>query len=183
MEGKLILSWGVILCISITVAPVHGHYYSSPRSAPKEKITNLHFFLHDRISGNNPTAVLVANAPNETNPFAFGSLYAVDDPLTVGPDPESEVIGNAQGVYVSLGQDTSSLVVYLDFGFTSGEFNGSSISMFSRNPLLVTERELAVVGGREKLKMARGFAQLRTHSFDISSGNAIVEYHVTLFHH
>ncbi|KAL9339667.1 hypothetical protein Peur_068682 [Populus x canadensis] len=51
-----------------------------------------------------------------------------------------------KGPYVSSSQHIPSLVAYFDFGFTAGEFNGSSISVFSRNPISNTERELAVVG-------------------------------------
>ena len=70
----------------------------------------------------------------------------------------------------------------MDFGFTQGEFNGSSISVFSRNPITETERELAVVGGRGKFRMAKGFAHLKTYFVNFMSGDAIVEYNVTVIH-
>ncbi|KAE8725570.1 Dirigent protein 4 [Hibiscus syriacus] len=112
----------------------------------------------------------------------FGTVLAVDDPLTVGPDITSEVIGNAQGLSVLASQHALSLVVYLDFGFTRGEFNGSSFSVFSRNTITVANRELTVVGGRGKFRLAKGFAELKTYSRS-EGGNAVVEYNVTLFHH
>ncbi|KAM0946934.1 putative dirigent protein [Dioscorea sansibarensis] len=153
----------------------------------KEKVTNLHFYLHDIISGSNPTAVLVAK-PNNTNigsgnPTPFGSVFAIDDPLTDGPELSSNVIGNAQGIYVSSGHDKLTLVLAVDFGFTSGEFNGSSISVFSRNPVLETDRELAIVGGRGKFRLARGFAKLHTYSLNGANGDAIIEYNVTVLHY
>ncbi|MBA0666791.1 hypothetical protein Goklo_003158 [Gossypium klotzschianum] len=49
----------------------------------------------------------------------------------------------------------------MDFGFTKGELNGYSINIFSRNPIVETERELAVIGGREKFKMEKGTYKLR----------------------
>lgn len=186
MEARLISA--LILTIFATVAAVHGQYYSEtvPNSPMKEQVTNLHFFFHDTLSGKNPTAVLVAK-PNITDdgssPAPFGSVFAIDDPLTVGPEITSETIGNARGLYVSAGQDLLTLVAYFDFGFTKGEFNGSSISLFSRNPVLETERELAVVGGRGKFRMARGFAQLKTYSVNGKNGDAIVEYNVTVIHY
>ncbi|XVE67121.1 hypothetical protein DITRI_Ditri08aG0135100 [Diplodiscus trichospermus] len=169
--------------------PVFCQYYysdSQPYVPAPEKVTNLHFFLHDTISGKNPFAVMVAR-PNVTTAFngttsPFGSVFATDDPLTVGPELTSEVIGNAQGLWVSTGQDIVSLVVYWDLGFTQGEFNGSSISVFSRNPITQTERELAVVGGRGKFRMAKGFAHLKTYFVNFTSGDAIVEYNVTVIH-
>ncbi|KAH7664326.1 Dirigent protein [Dioscorea alata] len=153
----------------------------------KEKVTYLHFFLHDIISGSNPTAVLVAK-PNNTNvgsgnPTPFGSVFAIDDPLTDGPELSSNVIGNAQGFYVSSSQDKLTLVLAVDFGFTTEEFNGSSISVFSRNPVLENDRELAIVGGRGKFRLARGFAKLHTYSLNGTNGDAIIEYNVTVFHY
>ncbi|KAJ0969024.1 hypothetical protein J5N97_021920 [Dioscorea zingiberensis] len=137
--------------------------------------------------GAHPTAVLVAK-PNGTtivdgNPTPFGSVFAIDDPITDGPDLDSQVIGNAQGLYVSSDQNKLSLVLFVDFGFTTGEFNGSSISVFSRNPVLEVDRELAVVGGRGKFRLARGFANLRTYSLNGTNGDAIIEYNVTVFHY
>ncbi|CAK9148501.1 unnamed protein product [Ilex paraguariensis] len=154
----------------------------------KEKETHLHFFLHDIVTGKNPTAVKLAQANLTTsvynNPTLFGYTFVVDDPLTVGPEPKSKVIGNAQGVYVSSNQGKDLvLVFYLDFGFTTGKFNGSSISVFSRNPVADPEVELAVVGGRGKFRMKRGFAMLKIVSFNPTLSNAVVECHVTVLHY
>ncbi|KAL9377123.1 hypothetical protein Peur_031243 [Populus x canadensis] len=68
-----------------------------------------------------------------------------------------------KGPYVSSSQHIPSLVTYFHFGFTAGEFNGSSISVFSRNPISNTKRELAVVGRRGEFRLATGFAQLKTY--------------------
>ncbi|CAK9162069.1 unnamed protein product [Ilex paraguariensis] len=118
------------------------------------------------------------------NPTPFGSAFVVDDPLTVGPEPTSKVIGNAQGLYISSnkGEDLI-LVFYLDFGFTTGKFNGSSISIFSRDIAADPVAELAVVGGRGKFRMARGFALLKIVYWDTGSGNAVVECDVTVIHY
>ncbi|GAV80542.1 Dirigent domain-containing protein [Cephalotus follicularis] len=187
MEGKLIqLIWVLFLFIAMT-APAHSHYSftSVPNVSPTEKVTNLHFFYHDSLTGKNPTGVLVAK-PNNSDPSLapFGAVFAVNDPLTVGPELTSEVIGNARGIYVSsaVKPEQPMVMMYLDFGFTSGEFNGSSISMFSRNPVQEKERELAVVGGRGKFRMARGYALLNTFFVD-PKGAVIVEYTVTVFHY
>ncbi|KAK2665542.1 hypothetical protein Ddye_004116 [Dipteronia dyeriana] len=192
MEGIrsiLFLISCAFLTLCVTLSPVHGKYYSKtvPFVRMGEKVTNLHFFFHDTLVGKNPSAVLIAKASlpnNGTSPAPFGSLYAIDDPLTTGPELTSEVVGSAQGLWVSSAQGLqTSLVAYFDFGFTTGEFNGSSISVFSRNPVLETERELAVVGGRGKFKMARGFSELKTYFVDPTTGNAIVEYNVTVIHY
>ncbi|KAK8567985.1 hypothetical protein V6N13_105927 [Hibiscus sabdariffa] len=189
MEKHIIFALAMILFLSI--APAHGQYYSgtvTPRPRP-EKMTRLHFFFHDIISGKNPTAVLIARPDNSSSPF--GRLYAIDDPLTVGPELTSMVIGNAQGLYLSLSRDPSlfTAVLYVDFAFTSGRFNGSSFSLFSRYAAVEydgaaePEREMAIVGGRGAFRMARGFAQTRGISTNATTGDAITEFNVTLYHY
>jgi hypothetical protein len=158
-----------------------------PYVSLRKKVSKLHFFFHDRISGKNPTSVLIAR-PNITKEdkspaLPFGSLFAVYDPLTVGPEPTSEVIGHAEGLYVSSSQDVLTLVTYLDFGFTSGRFNGSSLSLFSRNPVTEKEREVAVVGGRGKFRMATGFARLKTRFTNETASGTVVECRATVVHH
>ena len=169
-----------------------GQYYSktTPAAPMKEQMTKLHFFLHDILTSQNPSVVQIAQA-NHTNSSSsssslvpFGTLSAVNDAMRVGVEPTSQLVGYAKGIYVAASQeDEMALVMYLDFGFTTGKFNGSSFVVCSRNPVLETQRELAVVGGREKFRMARGFAKLNTRSFDFTTGNAVIEYNVTLFHY
>ncbi|XP_022762285.1 dirigent protein 4-like [Durio zibethinus] len=152
MRRTSMLTWILILCLSMV--PVHSQYHSQslPLDPKAEKVTNLHFFLHETLSGKNPTAVMVAQAnitSNDNNsPVPFGSVFTIDDPLKTGPDHNSELIGNAQGLGVLAGKNTTTVVLYLDFGFSKGKFKGSSISIFSRNPMTENVRELSVVGGR-----------------------------------
>ncbi|KAK3194842.1 hypothetical protein Dsin_026152 [Dipteronia sinensis] len=74
--------------------------------------------------------------PNRTDksPTPFGSLFAFDDPLRIGSEPTSEVIGNAQSLYLSSSQDINQFdkMMYADFAFTTGKFKGSSFGVFSR---------------------------------------------------
>ncbi|KAE8655551.1 Disease resistance-responsive family protein [Hibiscus syriacus] len=187
MEARSMLICIVFACDLI--ACCHCNYYSktSPYTPPAQKITHLHFFFHDTISGKSPSAIKVAHpsfptAFNDT-PGPFGSVFVINDPVTVGPEKTSQVIGSAQGVWVSTGQEMLELVVTMDIGFTYGEFNGSSISLMSRNPIALNQRELPIVGGRGKFRMARGFANLTTRFFDHVKGDAMVEYHVTVIHY
>ncbi|CAK9315339.1 unnamed protein product [Citrullus colocynthis] len=178
-----------LLVLFLAAISARSEYYSktAPRVQLKEKVTNLHFFLFDILSGKKPSAVEVAHSNitiGDQSATPFGSVYAVDDPLREGPDPNSKVIGNARGLYVSASQDPDlCLVMYIDYGFTTGKYNGSSISVFSRNPVTEPQREVAVVGGRGEFKMARGFAKLKTHYLNVTNGDAIIEYNVTVFHY
>ncbi|XWS08230.1 hypothetical protein CRYUN_Cryun41cG0061900 [Craigia yunnanensis] len=188
MERRLMLICVLVICSVIAPTCCQCYYSESlPYVPPAEKVTKLHFFLHDTISGKTPSAIKVAH-PNFTTAFnntpgPFGSVFVINDPLTAGPEKTSQVIGSAQGIWVSTGEEVLDLVVSMDFGFTQGDFNGSSISLFSRNPISQKERELAVVGGRGKFRMAKGFAKLKTCFLDLTKGDAIVEYHVTVIHY
>ncbi|MBA0872026.1 hypothetical protein Goshw_004958 [Gossypium schwendimanii] len=178
MERTLILCWFLLLCIPMA----YGGYYSKTESRVSNlrKVTNLRFFFHGILGGENTTAVTVASA-NSSLLGPSNSIVVDHAPLTVGPEPTSKTIGNAQGLEVFAGRDTTTVVVYLDFGFTKGELNGSSISVFSRNPATETERELAVIGGRGKFKLAEGYALLKT--IFISNTSLVVEYNVTVIHY
>ncbi|WCJ42170.1 Disease resistance-responsive (dirigent-like protein) family protein [Euphorbia peplus] len=180
--------YALILFVAIT--PAYGEYYSDSRvhTPPKEMVTRLRFFLFDILSGANPSAIRVAQSnltTHDEGATAFGSVYAIDDPLRSGPEQTSEVIGNAQGLYLSSSQDPSkfTLVLYVDFAFTTGEFNGSSFSVFSRNPVMEADREVAVVGGRGKFRFARGFAKVKSSYFNATNGDAVLDYDVTLIHY
>ncbi|KAI3717376.1 hypothetical protein L1987_68957 [Smallanthus sonchifolius] len=141
--------------------------------------------MHDILSGNNPFSVLVAKPKNtvvkEGNVGPFGAVYVFDDPLTEGPDPKSKVIGNARGLYASVSRGSDPTLLFNgDLEFTRGEFNGSSISVVSRDPLVLI-KEVAVVGSRGKFRMAKGFSLLNAVFVNITSGDAILEWHVTFF--
>ncbi|XWS62666.1 hypothetical protein CRYUN_Cryun06bG0030400 [Craigia yunnanensis] len=184
MRRTLILTWILVVCLSM--APVHSQYHSQtlPCVPKAAKVTNLHFFLHEITGSKNPTAVMVGRAnitSNDNNsPVPFGSVVTIDDPLTIGPEHNSEAIGTAQGLGVSASKNTPTVVLYLDFGFIKGKFKGSSISIFSRNPVTEKERVLSVVGGRGKFRMAKGFAQLKTYF--VNETTLIAEYNMTVIH-
>ncbi|KAM0946945.1 putative dirigent protein [Dioscorea sansibarensis] len=172
----------LLLFVLTLISQGHAHY-----SLGKEKVTHLHFFYQENLISDHPSAVVVAKPKdttvNASNLAPFGAVYVLDTPLTEGQDPNSKVVGQVQGFSVSAGQDKPMAVFMVDFGFTSGEFNGSSISALSRNPVLDVDRELAIVGGRGKFRMARGFANLHTSYINATSGVVIVEYNVTVFHY
>lgn len=147
-----------------------------------EKVTCMHFYFHDIVGGDNPTAVRVAEAPT-TNSSAtlFGALVILDDPLTEGPEITSKLLGRAQGIYGAAGQKEGVVVMGFSMVFTDEKFNGSSLVVFSRNPFTVPVREFSIVGGTGLFRFARGFIQAKTYSFN--NDGAVVEYNVTAIHY
>ncbi|CAK7329531.1 unnamed protein product [Dovyalis caffra] len=118
---------------SINIA-AYGEYYSKGSHAlRKEKVTHLHFFLHDVLSGQNPIAIKAA-ASNRTqaddkSPAPFGSVFVA-----------------------------------------------------CWNPVSKRDRELEVVGGKGKFRMANEFAKVKTNFLNVATSDAVLEYNVTLVH-
>ncbi|XP_021753113.1 dirigent protein 23-like [Chenopodium quinoa] len=150
----------------------------------KERTTTLQFYFHDTLSGKSPSAVKVAQPIQQENQTltGFGVVMMADDPLTVGPDPKSKLVGRAQGLYGSACQDELGLVMALSYTFNDGKYNGSSISIMGRNSAMEPVREMPVVGGTGFFRMARGYALAHTYWIDVKTGDAIVGYNVTLVH-
>lgn len=186
-----VVGFSFLLALFLSVVSARSGYVESSYNSEvwrasiglgKEKVTKLHFFLHDSVGGVNATAVQVAQAittaQSATN---FGALFIDDDPLTEGPEASSMEVGRAQGLSGSTGRDELTLIMAISFAFTNGEFNGSSLSMLGRNPITEPVRELAIVGGTGLFRLAKGFALTRT--VELNGLTAIAEYNVTVVHY
>ncbi|KAE8733974.1 Dirigent protein 19 [Hibiscus syriacus] len=77
----------------------------------------------------------------------------------------------------------SSLLMAYNFAFIEGKYNGSSLTVMGRNPVFSAVREMPVIGGSGVFRLASGYVEARTHSFDLKTGNACVEYDVYVFHY
>ncbi|KAG2671760.1 hypothetical protein I3843_13G009200 [Carya illinoinensis] len=146
-----------------------------------EKMTHLHFYFHDILDGKNPTAVRIITPPNRSV-GGFGATYMIDDPLTEGPEPGSKLVGRAQGIYALASQHDIGLLMVINLSFLEGIYNGSALSILGRNPVLDTVREMPIVGGSGVFRFARGYALAKTVSFGPKSGDAVVEYNVSVLH-
>ncbi|KAL1312270.1 hypothetical protein HN51_038903 [Arachis hypogaea] len=158
----------------------------SPRSLGfhEEKLTHLHFFFHDVVSGPKPTMRIIAEPEGRAkDTLPFGTTVIIEDPLTAGPEPESKLIGKAQGLYTSISQVEMALMMVMTFAFTEGEFNGSTLSVLGRNNVELPVREMPIVGGTGVFQFARGIARTNFVTVDFSKGDAIVEYNVYVYHY
>ncbi|RCV37355.1 hypothetical protein SETIT_8G056400v2 [Setaria italica] len=154
-------------------------------SAAGEKETRLRVFWHDVVSGgpNVSTVVQVAEGPNSNaSATGFGSVTVIDDPLTEGPNLTSRLLGRAQGMYVSAGKDSLSLMMAMNFVFVDGAYNGSSLAILGPNQADRKVREMAVVGGTGVFRFAHGYCEARMRWFDARTGDATVEYSIHVRH-
>ncbi|XAR70052.1 hypothetical protein NMG60_11001871 [Bertholletia excelsa] len=177
-----------ILFLSILMAAKSHQFsrtlYPKKYGLKREKLSHLNFYFHDIVSGKQPTAVRVAEAAMTVrSPTLFGAVVMMDDPLTTAPEMSSEQVGRAQGIYSSADLNELGLLMVLNFAFTSGKYNGSTLSVLGRNPVFETVREMPVVGGTGLFRFARGYAHARTHWSNLTSGDAVVEYNVYVFHY
>ncbi|KAL8089940.1 dirigent protein 22-like [Apium graveolens] len=152
----------------------------------KEKVTKLRVFLHEKGNGNgiNQTAYVVAQSNiSSTSNSSFGFVSMIDDILREGAEPDSPIVGRAQGLMGSCSLEETTLIMSFTFVFTTGKYNGSSISILGRNPLPNEYRELPIVGGSGVFRLARGVITTRTIMFNVTSLYIIAEYELLVFHY
>lgn len=158
---------------------------SSQGLSDSENKTHIHFYFHDvfvaSASAGNKSILEVVQPLNGSS-TAFGMTIVTDDPLTEKEDPTSMEVGRAQGIYISSSQRDVSLLMLMNLVFTGGEHKGSSLSMMGRNKVLDDVREMPVVGGTGKFRLARGYALAHSINIDTTTGNAVVEYNVYVMH-
>lgn len=155
----------------------------SPKAFSEAKVTKIRFFVQDHVSGRNQTVYQVAQSDiTSTSRTSFGALNVVDDPFTVGPKPESKVLGRAQGIIGFADLNEIGFHMSITFLFTSGKYKGSTIAMLGRNHLLEKFRRIPIVGGTGAFELARGIATTSTYSFDPTTHNAILEYSLVVTH-
>ncbi|XP_057249054.1 dirigent protein 21 [Beta vulgaris subsp. vulgaris] len=175
----------LFLVLFYLISLANGQFYSDehPLSTSEirvEKMTHLHFFFHDIVSGKHPSAVQIAT-PKTLSKNGFGVTNMADDRLTVEANTRSEVIGRAQGMYGLASQNEIALLMVMNYVFTKGKYNGSSIAIVGRNPPLQDVREMPIVGGTGLFRFARGYALAHT-VWSNPEHDAIVEYHVYVYH-
>lgn len=188
---SIAMLWWVIVIFAIPTAD--GSTDQSPKAVEKwfkelpqakEKLTKLHFYFHDTVTAKNPTAIPVAQLNiTSKSPTRFGETLVVDDPLTLGPEPYSKIIGHAQGIYSSVSKEERSLIMILNLVFNDGKFNGSTLSLLGSNPILHEYREMPILGGTGVFRLARGIATAKTFARNATTRNAIVEYFVLVLHY
>uniref|UniRef100_A0A803LFQ9 Dirigent protein n=2 Tax=Chenopodium quinoa TaxID=63459 RepID=A0A803LFQ9_CHEQI len=106
----------------------------------------------------------------------------IDDPLTEGPEDDSNVVGHAQGMYAFADQQEFALLMTMNFVFSGGSYDGSTLSVMGRNPVMEQVRELAVISGSGEFRFASGYAQAKTITMLDPNGATIVEYNVYVSH-
>ncbi|KAF5764406.1 putative dirigent protein [Helianthus annuus] len=182
LSSMILLAIPSVLSLDQDPVAVEQWFENLPNMTPK--LTHLHFYLHDLVSGSDPTVFRVAQSNiTSSSPTAFGFIAMADDMLTTGPEPNSTVLGRAQGIYGSACLEESGLLMTMNLVFTGADYNGSTLSLLGRNAVFHRYREMPIVGGSGVFRMARGVATAKTYEFNLTSGDAVVEYNVMVQHY
>ena len=113
---------------------------------PKSKLSHFQLYWHDIVSGSNPTSVRVIKPANNSSPF-FEFVSMIDNPLTIGPNLSSKMVGKAQGFYALADQEEVGLLMVMNFVFIDGKYNGSTFTVLGRNTVFSTVREKSLFEG------------------------------------
>ncbi|XP_059655001.1 dirigent protein 23-like [Cornus florida] len=186
------LSVVLMLCFVVMTIPMVYGIAQGPKAVEewfkklsyrKQKVTKLHFYFHETVSGKNPTVMQVAQSNiTDKSWTSFVLVMMMDDPLKAGPEPTSEIIGRAQGLFGSAGLDEFGLLMTMNLHFTDGKYNGSTLAVLGRNPVPNLYREMPIVGGSGVFRLPRGIATVKTYSFNATTADAIVEYNIVVLH-
>ncbi|XP_074356878.1 dirigent protein 22-like [Apium graveolens] len=179
---SIIISITVVQGIDISPEAVDKWFKKLPHK--KEKVTKLHFFLHEEGTGVNQTAYPVAQSNiSFTSPTLFGLVVMIDDILKVGAASDSQIVGRCQGLMGLSSLEETSLIMALTFVFTTGKYNGSSLSFLARNPTSNKYREMPIVGGSGVFRLARGIISTQTIVSNATTLHTIAEYELIVFHY
>ncbi|XP_006354165.1 dirigent protein 19 [Solanum tuberosum] len=182
----------IFILLSLVVFPIigkkdensFGKSINKESMSPKrEKLSHFRFYFHDILSGTKPTSIIIVPPPKNTAKTGFGIVNMIDNPLTLGPNLSSKIIGRAQGFYGSSSLSELSLLMIMNFNFIEGKYNGSSLAVLGRNSIVETVREMPVIGGSGLFRFARGYVQARTISLNVTTKDAIVQYDVYVLHY
>lgn len=133
--------------------------------------TIVEFYLQDLASGSNATVVPITGIKNKPLSFnSFGTIFAIDDPITQTSDRNSTEIGRAQGMLVASALSGSNVHVSMSFAFS----NGSSLEIQGTSRQFERYKELSVVSGTGSFRYVRGYATLETIYYDNKTSYSIV---------
>jgi hypothetical protein len=169
-----------LLFVVVLLAALSSPPPSAVLAADDDGTTHLHFFMHDVATGSNPTAVqVIKGAGSSVVPgLAFGDTTVIDDALTETSSPTSAAVGRAQGFYMMSSQSGIVLMVCANLLLTAGDHNGSTLAVVGRDDVAADVRELSVVGGTGRFRMATGYVLWKTSSMNGPDATVELDVHV-----
>lgn len=148
------------------------------------KQTNIVLYVHDYLKGQDASAITVAGKEGPASSvFHFGTMLAVDDIVTEGPDLGSKRIGRAQGWYINSQIDGKALYMVFSVMFTDGEFKGSTLEIQGSDVFSMKEREFGIVSGTGYFRFVKGYGIMETEYMDLANLRAVLKLNITVKHY
>ncbi|KAI5008678.1 hypothetical protein ZWY2020_009726 [Hordeum vulgare] len=156
-------------------------------AAAPTRPARMRLFMHDVLIGPGATAAEVVNGTGPSlfegePPLRFGHVVVMDDALTEGSNPASRPVGRAQGIYVFASMHDPALLLCMNVVLTAGPYSGSTFTVVGRDNMVKPLRELSVVGGTGRFRMATGYVLWRTASWQ-QRKNAVLDLDVFIHVH
>lgn len=168
------------LFLSLLLTSTIVHEVNSQLPPPQPNQTTLVLYLQDVATGPNATVTpVIGIRGKEWSYNSFGTIFVVDDPVTISSSPLSTSVGRAQGTLTVASLDGANVNVMLSIVFTNLQYSGSSIEIQGVSRQRENYRELSVVSGTGRFRYARGFAVLETLSYDASTARSIIRLTIT----
>lgn len=146
--------------------------------------TKMSMYFQDFAAGLNIPAIPIAGIPGHLWTFTqFGTIYVTDDLITEGPELYSAPVGRGQGMYITSALDGGNSHVMVSVVFTNTAYNGSSLQMLGISKQFDSVREVSVVSGTDKFRLARGYATFETVFYDSTTLHSVIRCNVSLFHY
>ncbi|XP_058733268.1 pterocarpan synthase 1-like [Vicia villosa] len=143
--------------------------------------STLVFYLQDVGKGPKATVATVIGINGKVWSYnTFGTIFVVDDPVTLSPSSFSTQIGNAQGTITVTLQDGANVNIVLSIVFNNEQYAGSTLEIQSTCRQRDNLRELGVVSGTGRFRFAREIAVLETISYDPTSSQSVIRLTITL---
>ncbi|XP_058734883.1 pterocarpan synthase 1-like [Vicia villosa] len=166
-----IISLTILLFITISIA--------NGQAQPNQ--STLVFYLQDVGKGPRATVSPVIGINGKVWSYnTFGTIFVVDDPVTISPSSYSTQIGRAQGIITVTSQDGANVNIVLSIVFNSAQYAGSTLEIQGTSRQRDNLRELGVVSGTGRFRFARGFAVFETLSYDPTYSQSVIRLTVTL---
>ncbi|XP_058764685.1 pterocarpan synthase 1-like [Vicia villosa] len=166
-----IISFTILLFINIST--------TNGQAQPNQ--STLVFYLQDVGKGPKATVSPVIGINGKVWSYnSFGTIFVVDDPVTISPSSYSTQIGRAQGTITVTAQDGANVNIVLSLVFNNAQYAGSTLEIQGTSRQRDNLRELGVVSGTGRFRFARGFAVFETISYDPTYSQSVIRLTVTL---
>ncbi|CAK8542835.1 unnamed protein product [Lathyrus sativus] len=167
---KLIL-FSILFFITINIA--------NGQAQPNQ--STLVFYLQDVEKGPKATVSPVIGINGKVWSYnTFGTIFVVDDPVTLSPNPFSTQIGKAQGTITVTSQDGANVNIVLSIVFNNMQYADSTLEIQGTSRQRDNLRELGVVSGTGRFRFAKGFAVFETLSYDPTYSQSVIRLTITL---